>query len=89
MSGLGAPRGGRPKAATAARPKCAIKSAGRRRSPRQKHSPSRVVFRMTRLIARFRLLGTAGLLGMALAGIEMAAWDVVAKERFPRLGGGA
>ena len=31
------------------------------------------------LIARFRLLGTAGLLGMALAGIEMAAWDVVAK----------
>jgi len=31
------------------------------------------------LTARFRLLGTAGLLGMALAGIEMAAWDVVAK----------
>ena len=29
--------------------------------------------------ARFRLLGTAGLLGMALAGVEMAAWDVVAK----------
>lgn len=29
---------------------------------------------------RFRLLGTAGLLGMALAGIEMAAWDVVAKQ---------
>lgn len=29
--------------------------------------------------SRFRLLGTAGLLGMALSGIEMAAWDVVAK----------
>ena len=28
---------------------------------------------------KFRLLGTAGLLGMALAGLEIAAWDVVAK----------
>ena len=33
-----------------------------------------------RFAARFRLLGTAGLLGMALAGIEMAAWDVLAKQ---------
>lgn len=32
------------------------------------------------LAARFRLLGTSGLLGMALAGLEMAAWDVLAKE---------
>lgn len=43
--------------------------------------------------ARFRLLGTAGLLGMALAGIEMAAWDVVAKlaglPLFQLLGGAA
>ena len=31
------------------------------------------------LNGKFRLLGVAGLLGMALAGIEMAAWDVVAK----------
>lgn len=31
------------------------------------------------LAARFRLLGTAGLLGMAIAGIEMAAWDVLGK----------
>ncbi len=29
--------------------------------------------------ARFRLLGTAGLLGMAIAGLEMAAWDVLAQ----------
>jgi mandelate racemase len=28
---------------------------------------------------KFRLLGTAGVLGIALAGIEMAAWDIVAK----------
>ncbi len=28
--------------------------------------------------ARFRLLGTTGLLGMALAGIDMAAWDALA-----------
>ncbi len=31
------------------------------------------------LQARFRLLGTAGLLGMALAGIDMAAWDANAR----------
>lgn len=31
------------------------------------------------LTARYRLLGTAGLLGMALAGLETAAWDVLAK----------
>lgn len=29
---------------------------------------------------KFRLLGVSGLLGIALAGIEMAAWDVVAKS---------
>jgi mandelate racemase len=28
---------------------------------------------------RFRLLGTAGLLGIALAGIDMAAWDALAR----------
>lgn len=30
--------------------------------------------------ARFRLLGTSGLLGMALAGIDMAAWDALAQR---------
>lgn len=29
--------------------------------------------------ARFRLLGTTGVVGMALAGIDMAAWDALAK----------
>ncbi len=31
------------------------------------------------LLARFRLLGTHGLLGMAIAGIDMAAWDAKAR----------
>ena len=31
-----------------------------------------------RLAARFRLLGTQGLVGMALAGIDMALWDALA-----------
>jgi mandelate racemase len=36
------------------------------------------------LNARFRLLGTKGIVGMALAGIDMAAWDALAKlERVP------
>ena len=47
---------------------------------------------LTRMFnAKFRLVGSAGLLGMALAGIEMAAWDVVAKRAdmplFQLLGG--
>jgi mandelate racemase len=32
-----------------------------------------------RLAARFRLLGTQGLLGMALSGIDMALWDALAR----------
>ena len=32
-----------------------------------------------KLAARFRLLGTQGLTGMALAGIDMAAWDALAR----------
>jgi mandelate racemase len=32
-----------------------------------------------RLAARFRLLGTQGLVGMALAGIDMALWDALAR----------
>lgn len=32
-----------------------------------------------RLQARFRLLGAKGLVGMALAGIDMAAWDALAR----------
>jgi mandelate racemase len=32
-----------------------------------------------KLAARFRLLGTQGLLGMALAGIDMALWDALAR----------
>lgn len=31
------------------------------------------------LLARFRLLGTHGLLGMAIAAIDMAAWDALAR----------
>lgn len=31
------------------------------------------------LHARFRLLGTTGMVGMALAGIDMAAWDALAR----------
>ena len=32
-----------------------------------------------KLAARFRLLGTQGLMGMALAGIDMALWDALAR----------
>jgi mandelate racemase len=32
-----------------------------------------------KLAARFRLLGTQGLVGMAIAGIDMAAWDALAR----------
>lgn len=31
------------------------------------------------LLARFRLLGTHGLMGMAISGIDMAAWDALAR----------
>ena len=34
-----------------------------------------------RLHARFRLLGTQGLVGMALAGIDMALWDALARSQ--------
>jgi mandelate racemase len=34
-----------------------------------------------KLAARFRLLGTQGLVGMALAGIDMALWDALARLR--------
>ena len=34
-----------------------------------------------RLQARFRLLGTQGLVGMALAGIDMALWDALARSQ--------
>ncbi len=34
-----------------------------------------------KLAARFRLLGTQGLMGMALAGIDMAVWDALARSR--------
>jgi mandelate racemase len=34
-----------------------------------------------KLARRFRLLGTQGLVGMALAGIEMALWDALARAR--------
>lgn len=33
------------------------------------------------LSARFRLLGTQGVVGMALAGIDMALWDVQARTQ--------
>jgi len=33
------------------------------------------------LRARFRLLGTTGVVGMALAGIDMAAWDALARAQ--------
>ena len=33
----------------------------------------------SKLNARFRLLGTQGLLGMAMAGIDMASWDALAR----------
>lgn len=37
-----------------------------------------------RLAARFRLLGTQGLVGMALAGLDMALWDALARlHRLP------
>lgn len=45
----------------------------------------------SRLSKRFRLLGTQGLVGMAMAGIDMAAWDALARyQRLPlvRLLGG-
>jgi mandelate racemase len=34
-----------------------------------------------RLTARFRLLGTQGLVGMAIAGIDMALWDAMARAQ--------
>lgn len=34
-----------------------------------------------RLHARFRLLGTQGLVGMALAGVDMALWDALARSQ--------
>ena len=34
-----------------------------------------------KLSARFRLLGTQGLVGMAIAAIDMAAWDALARSR--------
>jgi mandelate racemase len=34
-----------------------------------------------KLATRFRLLGTQGLVGMALAGIDMALWDALARSR--------
>src|SRR5579864_4416514 len=34
-----------------------------------------------KLVQRFRLLGTTGLLGMALSGIDMALWDASARLR--------
>jgi mandelate racemase len=33
------------------------------------------------LLARFRLLGTHGLMGMAIAAIDMAAWDALARSQ--------
>ena len=33
------------------------------------------------LLARFRLLGTHGLVGMAISGVDMAAWDAAARAR--------
>ena len=33
------------------------------------------------LLARFRLLGTHGLVGMAISAIDMAAWDALARAR--------
>src|SRR5262245_14689856 len=34
-----------------------------------------------KLSKRFRLLGTEGLVGMALAGVDMALWDALARSR--------
>ena len=34
-----------------------------------------------KLARRFRLLGTQGLVGMALAAIDMALWDAMARSR--------
>ena len=33
------------------------------------------------LQARFRLVGTHGLIGMALAGLDMALWDALARTQ--------
>ncbi|MER5650903.1 enolase C-terminal domain-like protein [Streptosporangium sp. NPDC002524] len=41
--------------------------------------PVAPVRRMRELQARFRLLGTQGLLGMVMSGIEMALWDALGK----------
>jgi mandelate racemase len=47
----------------------------------------------SKLSRRFRLLGTQGLVGMALAAIDMAVWDALARSRelplFALLGGSA
>jgi mandelate racemase len=46
-----------------------------------------------KLSGRFRLLGTQGLVGMAIAAIDMALWDAVARQHntslFAQLGGAA
>ena len=34
-----------------------------------------------KLAKRYRLLGTQGLMGMALAGLDMALWDALARSR--------
>src|SRR5580700_6481588 len=40
-----------------------------------------------KLAGRFRLLGTQGLVGMALAGIDMALWDALARSHDTSLAG--
>jgi mandelate racemase len=47
--------------------------------PLVKGEPLAPVELADKLAARFRLLGTQGLVGMALAGIDMAAWDALAR----------
>jgi mandelate racemase len=47
--------------------------------PLVKGEPLAPVAIADKLAARFRLLGTQGLVGMALAGIDMALWDALAR----------